>query len=326
MGRLSQAATGTTPRGASSRRPTTRSTRSGRATAEAGIDAGFHKGGEIIVSRGPAGRAGARGTALQRVRRFGFGDRYRLVDAAELADRIRIAGAVRGARGRRRGGRPPGPARARPGARGRADGTRILEGTRGDGFRPKDASRAGDAGHGARRGPGAGRRARRRGVPDRAAGAPPPAGPAVVADRAHGAAVRRPMGRDRLGQPRDARLDPALGRLPVTHRGRPDPVRRPRRAVPVRVADPARVRPPRPDPRPAAGVRPRVVPVARAASGSPTPGAARWACRGTGTRRWRSTRSTGIATRARLRRSRRVHDEPRGPRADRPDHRRARAR
>ncbi len=35
----------------------------GRATAEAGIDAGFHKGGEIIVSRGPHGVPGARGVA-----------------------------------------------------------------------------------------------------------------------------------------------------------------------------------------------------------------------------------------------------------------------
>ena len=103
----------------------------------------------------------------------------------------------------------------------------------------------------------------------------------------------RPVGRDRLGQPRDAGLDPALGRLPVTHRGRPDPVRRPRRAVPLRVADPARVRPPRPDPRPAAGVRARVVPDRSPASGSPTPGAGRWACPATGTRRWRSTRRPG---------------------------------
>src|SRR4029079_11375091 len=66
----------------------------GRATAEAGIDAGFHKGGEIIVSRGPQG-VPALEASLEEYRRFGFGDRYRLIDAFELAGRIRVAGAVR---------------------------------------------------------------------------------------------------------------------------------------------------------------------------------------------------------------------------------------
>jgi glycine/D-amino acid oxidase-like deaminating enzyme len=66
----------------------------GRACAEAGIDAGFHKGGEIIVARGPQGVPSLE-DSLREYERFGFGDRYRLVDAAQLEDRIRIAGAMR---------------------------------------------------------------------------------------------------------------------------------------------------------------------------------------------------------------------------------------
>ncbi len=65
----------------------------GRACAEEGIDAGFHKGGEVIVARGPQGVPGLE-ESLEEYRRFGFGDRYRLLDARELGERIRIAGAV----------------------------------------------------------------------------------------------------------------------------------------------------------------------------------------------------------------------------------------
>ncbi|HYO42401.1 MAG TPA: FAD-dependent oxidoreductase, partial [Candidatus Limnocylindrales bacterium] len=66
----------------------------GRACAEAGIDAGFHKGGEIIVARGPQGAPGLE-ASLREYEHFGFGERYRLVDAADLEGRIRIAGATR---------------------------------------------------------------------------------------------------------------------------------------------------------------------------------------------------------------------------------------
>ena len=141
----------------------------GRATAEAGIDAGFHKGGEIIVSRGPQG-VPALEASLEEYRRFGFGDRYRLVDAAELAGRIRIAGAVEALVS-------DDAAVVHPGrlVRGLAraverDGTRIVEGTAGHRRPAEGRHRARGAGDRARRGPGAGRRARRRGVPDRAAG------------------------------------------------------------------------------------------------------------------------------------------------------------
>ena len=234
----------------------------GRATAEAGIDAGFHKGGEIIVSRGPQG-VPALEESLAEYRRFGFGDRYRIIDAAELAERVRIAGAVTALVS-------DDAAVVHPGrlVRGLAraverDGTTIYEGTPVTGFRGRDAT-----GRAALVTPTGEVRAPVIVLAGEAyltelAGAAPPARAAVVADRAHGAGHRRPVGRDRLGQPRDARVDPPLGRLPVAHGGRPDPVRRPRGAVPLRVADPPRVRPPRPDPRDAPGVRALVVPVAR---------------------------------------------------------------
>ena len=78
--------------------------------------------------------------SLEEYRRFGFGDRYRLVDAAELAGRIRIAGAVEALVS-------DDAAVVHPGrlVRGLAraverDGTRIVEGTAVTEFRPKDAT------------------------------------------------------------------------------------------------------------------------------------------------------------------------------------------
>ena len=106
----------------------------GRVTAEAGIDAGFHRGGEIIVARGPQGVPSLE-ASLEEYRRFGFADRYRLVDAAELDERVRIAGAVRALVS-------DDAAVVHPGrlVRGLAraverDGTTILEGTPVTGFR-----------------------------------------------------------------------------------------------------------------------------------------------------------------------------------------------
>ena len=79
-------------------------------------------------------------TASREYERFGFGDRYRLLDAAELSDRIRIAGAVRALVG-------DGAAVIHPGrlVRGLAraverQATTIVEGTRVTGFRPRDES------------------------------------------------------------------------------------------------------------------------------------------------------------------------------------------
>ena len=111
----------------------------GRACAEAGIDAGFHKGGEIIVARGPQGVPSLE-DSLREYERFGFGDRYRLVDAAALEDRIRIAGAVRALVS-------DDAAVVHPGrlVRGLARvvermGVRIVEGTAVTAVRPRDAS------------------------------------------------------------------------------------------------------------------------------------------------------------------------------------------
>ena len=66
----------------------------GRVAAVEGIDAGFHKGGEILVARGPQGVPALEGE-LEEYRRFGFGDHYRLIGGDELKSRIWIAGAVR---------------------------------------------------------------------------------------------------------------------------------------------------------------------------------------------------------------------------------------
>jgi glycine/D-amino acid oxidase-like deaminating enzyme len=111
----------------------------GRACAEAGIDAGFHKGGELIVARGPQG-VPALEESLEEYRRFGFGDRYRLLDAGEVAARVRIAGAVRGLVSDHAAVVHPGRL-----VRGLAraverEGVRLAEGTPVIDFRPRDAS------------------------------------------------------------------------------------------------------------------------------------------------------------------------------------------
>lgn len=71
----------------------------GRVVAAEGIDAGFHVGGELRVARGTGG-APAIDAEYEEYARFGFGDRYEVLDAAGVAERIRIAGAVRGLMGR----------------------------------------------------------------------------------------------------------------------------------------------------------------------------------------------------------------------------------
>ncbi len=111
----------------------------GRACVEAGIDAGFHKGGEVIVARGSHG-VPALEASFEEYARFGFGDRYRLVDAAGVAERIRIAGAVRGLVSDDAAVVHPGRlVRGLARAAERA-GVRIVEGTAVTGFRARDAS------------------------------------------------------------------------------------------------------------------------------------------------------------------------------------------
>ncbi len=110
-----------------------------RACAEAGIDAGFHRGGSIRVARGPQG-VPALEHALAVYERFGFGDRYRLLDRAALDDRIRIEGAVRGLVGDDAAVVHPGRlVRGLARAVERAGAT-IAEQTAVTAYRPRDAS------------------------------------------------------------------------------------------------------------------------------------------------------------------------------------------
>jgi glycine/D-amino acid oxidase-like deaminating enzyme len=67
----------------------------GRVAAAEGIEAGFHKGGELIVALGPH-HVPALEASLREYERFGFGEHYRLLDAAGVAEKVRIAGAVAG--------------------------------------------------------------------------------------------------------------------------------------------------------------------------------------------------------------------------------------
>ncbi len=110
-----------------------------RACEEAGIDAGFHRGGSIIVARGPQG-VPALEAELEAYARFGFGDRYRLVDGSELGERIRVAGAVRALVGDDAAVVHPGRlVRGLARAVERAGAT-IAEGTPVTDFRPRDAT------------------------------------------------------------------------------------------------------------------------------------------------------------------------------------------
>lgn len=67
----------------------------GRVDAAEGLGAGFRKGGELLVARGPH-QVPAIEDAYREYERFGFADRYRLLDAAGVAEKVRIAGAVAG--------------------------------------------------------------------------------------------------------------------------------------------------------------------------------------------------------------------------------------
>lgn len=67
----------------------------GRVTAAEGIDAGWHRGGGLIVARGPQG-VPALHASLAEYERHGFGDRCALLDADGVGERVRIAGAVAG--------------------------------------------------------------------------------------------------------------------------------------------------------------------------------------------------------------------------------------
>ena len=65
----------------------------GRACAEEGIDAGWHKGGAIYAARGTHQLPDLEAAHEEYVR-FGFGERYERLTAAETAERIKIQGAL----------------------------------------------------------------------------------------------------------------------------------------------------------------------------------------------------------------------------------------
>jgi glycine/D-amino acid oxidase-like deaminating enzyme len=111
----------------------------GRALADAGIDGGFHKGGELLVARGRHGEPGLV-EAYEEYARFGFGDRYRLLSGDEARARVNIAGVTRGLH-------TDSAAVVHPGrlTRGLARhveslGVTIHEGTAVTAFRPRDAT------------------------------------------------------------------------------------------------------------------------------------------------------------------------------------------
>ncbi len=111
----------------------------GRACEEAGIDAGFHKGGEIIVARGPQGIPGLE-ESMREYERFGFGERYRLLGTAELEGRIRIAGVTCALVSEDAAVVHPGRLTRGLARAVERMGARIAEGTAVTGFRPRDAS------------------------------------------------------------------------------------------------------------------------------------------------------------------------------------------
>jgi glycine/D-amino acid oxidase-like deaminating enzyme len=111
----------------------------GRAVAEEGIDAGFHKGGEIIVSRGPQG-VPALEEGLAEYQRFGFGDKYQLISGEALRSRLWIAGVTRALVSEDAAVVHPGRLTRGLARVLDAQGVTIYEGTPVTEFRPRDAS------------------------------------------------------------------------------------------------------------------------------------------------------------------------------------------
>ena len=116
----------------------------GRVAAAESLEAGFHKGGELIVARGPH-HVPAIEASLREYERFGFGDRYRLLDAAGVAESVRIAGAVAGLWSDAAAVVHPGRLVRGLAALVERMGARIVERTPVTGFRAAVRSPAGDA-------------------------------------------------------------------------------------------------------------------------------------------------------------------------------------
>ena len=149
-------------------------------------------------------------------------------------------------------------------------------------------------------------------------GRAPPAGAGLLADHRHRAAAGRDLGADRAAPARDVQRPPAPDHLRPAHRRRPVGLRRPGRAVPLRLADPAGVRPvpsaSSPPCTPRSSTCSRCV---RDVEDDPSRGAARSASPATGRPRSGSTRHRHRLGR-RLRRRRRQHHQPGRPDPGRP--------
>ena len=114
----------------------------GRVAETEGIDIEWRRGGELIVARGPH-ETPQIDDELRELEGFGFGERYRVLDAQATADRLRIAGATASIY-------TPDAATIHPGklARGLARvvermGATIHEGTEVTDFLPAAVSRSG---------------------------------------------------------------------------------------------------------------------------------------------------------------------------------------
>ena len=177
-----------------------------RASAGEGVDAGFRKGGTLLVARGPAEMPALRATA-EEYERFGFGEHCRVLDRDGLDQRLRVAGAAGALH-------LPDCAAVHPGrlVRGLARAverrggtifeqtavTSFAAGTRTAAGRRPGARRASPAPDPRRRRTGGDGGAGRRGVPRGAAAAAPATASDLLADRAHRAAHRRAVGGDRV--------------------------------------------------------------------------------------------------------------------------------
>lgn len=107
----------------------------GRVIADEGIDAGYTKGGALHVARGTHQVPLAQGQ-LERYRELGLGDQFRLLDAAETAERVRVAGARCALYTEHCATLHPGRLVRGLARRVEARGGRIYEGTQVTGFRP----------------------------------------------------------------------------------------------------------------------------------------------------------------------------------------------
>ncbi len=65
----------------------------GRVALDEGLDIGYQLAGKLYIARGTQGIASLAGT-MRNYERFGFAGHYRMLDAAEVASRVRVTGAI----------------------------------------------------------------------------------------------------------------------------------------------------------------------------------------------------------------------------------------